>query len=126
MLAAFIAPRSDSTRVSELLQPISEVDSSEASLDKVLSFYLLQLRSQLGQSFLARRFSTFTPVCLGFSPQSEHLAMGMATSRLPSASLPVSSLHRLTGDCLIVDSANSRSDFIGLCGPHIAGVIETP
>ncbi|THD22424.1 Activating molecule in BECN1-regulated autophagy protein 1 [Fasciola hepatica] len=126
MLAAFVAPRSDSSRVSELHQPTSEVDNSETSLDTVLAVYRLQPRSQRGQCLFARRFSTCTPVCLDFSPQSEYLAVGMATSRLPSASLPISSLHRLTGSGLIVDSVNSRNDFIGLHGPHVAGVIETP
>ncbi|TPP45099.1 hypothetical protein FGIG_11116, partial [Fasciola gigantica] len=36
------------------------------------------------------------------------------------------SLHLLTGSRLIVDSVNSRNDFIDLCGPHVAGVIGTP
>ncbi|TPP53902.1 hypothetical protein FGIG_06161 [Fasciola gigantica] len=52
----------------------------------------------------------------------------MTTSGLPSTSVPVSffCIELNWYNAPVVDSVNSRSGFIGLRRPHVAGAIETP
>ncbi|VDP79469.1 unnamed protein product [Echinostoma caproni] len=115
MLAAFVTPCSTSDRVSDLRhgdRSATNMDSSASSLDTMLAVYRLQPRSRRGQCLFAHRFRTCTPVCLDFSPLSDYLAVGMATSRLPSAALPTSSIRRMTGSGMIVDAAGSQGDLL--------------
>ncbi|CAH8622285.1 unnamed protein product [Dicrocoelium dendriticum] len=92
MLAAFVTP-SDGDQRCEF--PHSSAINDPAFLDTFLAVYRLQPKARRGQCLFYRRFASQTPVCLDFSPLCDFLVVGMATTRLPSETLPPASLRRL-------------------------------
>ncbi|CAL8088735.1 unnamed protein product [Calicophoron daubneyi] len=100
MLAAFVVPgaisegRSNTVDQGEETQ--NKADRKSSSMDTVLAVYRLQPELKRGQCLFMKTFVNISPVCLDFSPLGDFLAVGMATTRLPSASLPTSSLRRLS------------------------------
>ncbi|KAA3674772.1 activating molecule in BECN1-regulated autophagy protein 1 [Paragonimus westermani] len=98
MLAAFVVPNANNSgrSRSHCFAPTGTINDAITSMDTLLAVYRLQPKARRGQCLFARRFTTASPVCLDFSPLSDYLAVGMATTRLPSADLPASSLRHLS------------------------------
>ncbi|TGZ75772.1 hypothetical protein CRM22_000194 [Opisthorchis felineus] len=107
MLAAFVIP--SATR-NERTGSQSVTDRFSTSTDTLLAVYRLQPKQHRGHCLFARRFTTTSPVCLDFSPLGDYLAVGMATTRLPSVPLPSSSLRRLSAN---VSSAHGELPSVG-------------
>ncbi|KAF8570446.1 hypothetical protein P879_03796 [Paragonimus westermani] len=98
MLAAFVVPNANNSgrSRSHCFASTGTTNDAITSMDTLLAVYRLQPKARRGQCLFARRFTTASPVCLDFSPLSDYLAVGMATTRLPSADLPASSLRHLS------------------------------
>ncbi|KAG5445485.1 hypothetical protein CSKR_100974 [Clonorchis sinensis] len=107
MLAAFVIP--SATR-NERTGSQNVTDRFSTSTDTLLAVYRLQPKQHRGHCLFARRFTTTSPVCLDFSPLGDYLAVGMATTRLPSVPLPSSSLRRLSAN---VSSAHGELPSVG-------------
>ncbi|KAF6777417.1 hypothetical protein AHF37_03053 [Paragonimus kellicotti] len=107
MLAAFVVPNANNSGHSRphCFTPTSTTNNVITSMDTLLAVYRLQPKTRRGQCLFARCFTTTSPVCLDFSPLSDYLAVGMATTRLPSADLPASSLRHLSSGSVTSDAS---------------------
>ncbi|KAH8876309.1 Activating molecule in BECN1-regulated autophagy protein 1 [Schistosoma japonicum] len=108
LLAAFVTPRETSCYSS---QP-------QSSLGTLLAVYRLQPDHIRGQCLFARRFTAASPVCVDFSPLGDFLAVGLATTRIPSE--PFSVTRSSTQDGFIrFGSSLSLSDHTYFRQPNI-------
>ncbi|CAH8529865.1 unnamed protein product [Heterobilharzia americana] len=82
LLAAFVIPQETSHCALQSSQ------SSSTVLRTLLAVYRLQPEHNRGQCLFAHNFTSMSPVCLDFSPLGDYLAVGFATTRIPSESYP--------------------------------------
>ncbi|CAH8850049.1 unnamed protein product [Trichobilharzia szidati] len=109
LLAAFVIPRETS---------YSTLQSSSNILKTILAVYRLQPEHNRGQCLFSRHFAALSPVCLDFSPMGDYLAVGFATTRIPSesySSVRQASVNRdliSYGDSTSLESSNSQESNI--------------
>ncbi|CAH8495687.1 unnamed protein product [Schistosoma turkestanicum] len=104
LLAAFVIPRETSSQ-------------SSALLGTLLAVYRLQPQHSRGQCLFARRFTASSPVCVDFSPLGDFLAVGLATTRIPSE--PLSTTRESSAQGLLrYGSSSSLQDHVDLRQPN--------
>ncbi|KAK4471464.1 hypothetical protein MN116_004891 [Schistosoma mekongi] len=108
LLAAFVVPQETSCYSS---QP-------QSSLGTLLAVYRLQPEHNRGQCLFARRFTATSPVCVDFSPLGDFLAVGLATTRIPSEPFSVTRLSTQEG-FIRYGSSLSSSDHTYFRQPNV-------
>ncbi|CAH8554196.1 unnamed protein product [Schistosoma haematobium] len=112
LLAAFVIPRETSCYTLQSSQ-------SSALLGTLLAVYRLQPEHNRGQCLFARRFTSSSPVCVDFSPLGDFLAVGLATTRIPSEPFSTTSESSTQESLLRYGSSSSLQDHSDLRQPNV-------
>lgn len=112
LLAAFVIPRETSCYTLQSSQ-------SSALLGTLLAVYRLQPEHNRGQCLFARRFTASSPVCVDFSPLGDFLAVGLATTRIPSEPFSTTSESSTQESLLRYGSSSSLQDHSDLRQPNV-------